>query len=299
MEGKYVPCNNCYADDAVELFPAGKAQIHRIVKCRKCGLMYANPQLDNVTDVEKDYTLSRNDDEDAALTVSQKFTLQHQQYLQKQFLQLKDYREILDFTEKGNKGIFLEVGSFAGTFLYEAKKRGWSVVGVEPLELPALYSEELGVPVIRSYFEEADIPAQSLEVIVATHVIEHVPDPSRFFDKAYQSLKPGGKLVLETPTYDSFAFSFFRHRERSIRCSGHLYFFTLRSLKRLAEKGGFSVVKQQKVGRTLTLDRLFYNFGVITGMENFFSRMSNLLTTKKFTMRLNMHDMQRIYCEKK
>jgi hypothetical protein len=33
------------------------------------------------------------------------------------------------------------VGSYAGTFLNEARKRGWDVIGIEPLEIPADYSE--------------------------------------------------------------------------------------------------------------------------------------------------------------
>ncbi len=44
MEKKYVTCNSCGADDYTVVFPEGKAQIHRIVKCNNCGLMYANPQ---------------------------------------------------------------------------------------------------------------------------------------------------------------------------------------------------------------------------------------------------------------
>ena len=37
-------CNLCGADDYDVLFEAGAAQIARIVKCRQCGLMYANPR---------------------------------------------------------------------------------------------------------------------------------------------------------------------------------------------------------------------------------------------------------------
>ena len=41
----YVRCNLCGADDAETLFEAGKAQINRIVKCRRCGLIYSNPRI--------------------------------------------------------------------------------------------------------------------------------------------------------------------------------------------------------------------------------------------------------------
>ena len=39
-----VKCNLCGADDYTVRFPKGVAQLHRIVQCNRCGLMYANPQ---------------------------------------------------------------------------------------------------------------------------------------------------------------------------------------------------------------------------------------------------------------
>lgn len=57
MEEKSVLCNLCLSNDYTELFPAGKAQIHRIVKCNVCNLIYANPQTNNVSEVEKNIYL--------------------------------------------------------------------------------------------------------------------------------------------------------------------------------------------------------------------------------------------------
>jgi SAM-dependent methyltransferase len=298
MEPVNVTCNICNSDNYTEIFPAGKAQVHRIVQCNVCSLIYANPQTDNVGAVEQDYHTTAGETVDVD-EVLKDFTPENHQYLKKQFLQLNDYQKIIDFVEKENKGTFLEVGSYAGIFLNEAKKRGWDVVGIEPLEIPALYSERLGVRVIREYFENAPIEPDSLDVIVATHVIEHVSDPSAFIEKAYRSLKKGGKLIMETPTYDSLSFKLLQGRERSVRCNGHIYFFTLKTLAGIVEKNGFEVLKQEKVGRTLTLGRLFYNFGVITGKKEFFSNLSSGLGLSKFVIRLNTNDMQRIYCEKK
>jgi 2-polyprenyl-3-methyl-5-hydroxy-6-metoxy-1,4-benzoquinol methylase len=294
MEERSVLCNLCNSDDYKELFPAGKAQIHRIVRCNTCDLIYANPQTNNVGSVEKLYLQAGSDD--SALN---SFNAKDNQYLQKQFLQLKDYSKIIDFVEKKEKGIFLEIGSYAGAFLDVARKRGWNVLGIEPLEIPANYSEnKLGIRVIRKYFEEANIPKASIDVVVACHVIEHVPNPMSFVKKAFDSLKPEGKLILETPTYDSLMFRIFKHRERSVRCEGHIYFFTKKTLIKLVENNKFKVLKHEKVGRTLTLERLFYNFGVITGKKIFFSRLAQKLRLNRFIIRLNTRDMQRIYCEK-
>ena len=299
MESKSVVCNICNSDNATELFPAGKAQVHRIVSCNFCNLMYANPQTDNVGAVEKNHLTSTEVNTDVDVDFELKnFTPQNHQYLRKQFLQLKDYAKIIDFVDKKDKGTFMEIGSYAGVFLQEAQKRGWNVVGIEPLEIPALYSEKIGVKVIRQYFEDAYIPQESLDVIVATHVIEHVSDPSAFVEKAYTSLKSGGKLILETPTYDSLLFKLLKNRERSVRCNGHIYFFTKQTLSMLVAKFGFRILKHEKVGRTLTMDRLFYNFGVITGKKELFSKLSKKLQLDRFVIRIKTNDMQRVYCQK-
>ncbi|MEP6597431.1 MAG: class I SAM-dependent methyltransferase [Ginsengibacter sp.] len=290
-----VLCNICNSNDYTELFPAGKAQIHRVVKCNVCNLIYANPQTNNVGGVEKKYK-SNNEDTDKVLKT---FNPDNHQYLKKQVLQLKNYSSIIDFVENDKKGIFLEVGSYAGIFLNEARKRGWDVIGIEPLEIPADYSEKkLGIKVVRKYFEEADIQEQSIDVVVACHVIEHVPNPTSFVKKAHSLLRRGGKLILETPTYDSFMFKLLKHRERSVRCNGHIYFFTKETLKKIVENNGFKVLKHENVGRTLTLERLFYNFGVITGKKDFFNRISDKLKLNRFVISINTKDMQRIYCER-
>jgi hypothetical protein len=144
MQAKMVACNICNSDDYDVLFPAGKAQVHRIVKCKNCGLIYSNPQTDNVGAVEKNYLEFTNGTSDAAFEEALKdFTPEKNQYLKKQFLQLKDYHKIIDFVDKPNKGLFVEIGSFAGTFLSEAKKKGWQVLGIEPLLLPVIILKKL------------------------------------------------------------------------------------------------------------------------------------------------------------
>lgn len=39
-----VPCILCSNDDAEVAFDTGVAQMHRIVRCRNCDLLYANPR---------------------------------------------------------------------------------------------------------------------------------------------------------------------------------------------------------------------------------------------------------------
>jgi 2-polyprenyl-3-methyl-5-hydroxy-6-metoxy-1,4-benzoquinol methylase len=151
---------------------------------------------------------------------------------------------------------------------------------------------------INTPFENVSLQPESLTIIVSFHVIEHVYNPKDFIRKAYGLLEKNGMLILETPTYDTLSFKILGSRERSLRCDGHLSFFTRKTLGRLVESCGFKVIKQERVGRTLTLGRLLSRIGMILGARNVFKNLTQILHLENVSLTLNMRDIQRIYCEK-
>jgi hypothetical protein len=55
------------------------------------------------------------------------------------------------------------------------------------------------------------------------------------------------------------------------------------------------------VGRSLTLDRILYNLGVVLKnktLAHWFSKLSRLLQLHRFWLFLNLQDMQRVYLKK-
>jgi predicted SAM-dependent methyltransferase len=133
------------------------------------------------------------------------------------------------------------------------------------------------------------------------HVIEHVPDPDETLREIFRVLKPGGMLVMETPRYDTLMMKLFGRRERSLSCAGHIYFFTTKTLREVSEKAGFTVVREDKVGRSLTIGRLVTNVGIITRstkLRDALMKTVRGIGLENVSMHFNARDMERIYLAK-
>jgi len=222
------------------------------------------------------------------------------QRIEKERLQVRD----LDRTRKHlNKlypfrGKIIEIGSSFGYMLDAFRRDNWSVLGVEPDRHAARYaSNKLGIETINSTLEAAKLPSESTDVVVILHVIEHVPDPVGTLREIHRILKPGGHLILETPCYDTVMFWLLGHRERSLSCDGHIFFFTSDSLRKAYTSAGFQLEQHDYTGRSLTIDRMVYNIGIITkskGLQRIAASFSRRLQLQKISVTINLRDIQRV-----
>jgi SAM-dependent methyltransferase len=288
-----VPCVYCGVDDATEVFGSGVAQPSRIVKCNHCGLMYASPRAKEPDHVQ---IITWDDNLDFASYNPQRY--------EKEKLQTRDYSRTVKLLNRlyPARGKLLEIGSSLGFLLSEFKKDGWDVFGVEPDGAGCRHAREtLGVECVRAILEDAALPDESFDVIIMNHVIEHLDDPLATLREINRVLKPAGHLVLETPRYDTLMFKLLGRRERSVSCPGHIYFFTTQTLRNLYEAAGFQTTQLDYVGRSLTLDRLLWNVGVLTKNERarqWLSAVSRKLGLNAVRLYMNLADMQRVCVQK-
>jgi 2-polyprenyl-3-methyl-5-hydroxy-6-metoxy-1,4-benzoquinol methylase len=217
---------------------------------------------------------------------------------------LPDYRRLANVLEHllPTKGRLIEVGSFSGVLTAYFKRAGWDAAGIEPDGRAVDYARSTyGIEVHRSTLETVALPPASIDAVVMLHVIEHVDNPTSNVKRARELLRDGGIFVVETPTYDSFSYKILGPRERSISCDGHIFFYTTKTLSDLLTKNGFSILRCEKVGRTMSIGRLLHNVGIMSkshALQSVLKSISDRWALESRYIYLNMRDMIRIYATK-
>lgn len=120
----------------------------------------------------------------------------------------------------------LEVGPAEGQQLEIFRQRGWEALGLEPNFYFANRCRDRDIEVINAFLEDATLPAQAFELVLATHTLEHVADPADAVARMRRALVADGRLILEVPLTVDYA-----HPE-------HLTYFTPRSLELLLRRCG-------------------------------------------------------------
>jgi SAM-dependent methyltransferase len=92
-----------------------------------------------------------------------------------------------------------EVGSGNGNTLVPLRKAGIPVVGIEPIYAGAALTASLGLPTICGTLAEAKVPPGSLPLVGIFDVLEHIEDPIPLLADIYESLAPGGSLLVTVP----------------------------------------------------------------------------------------------------
>lgn len=116
------------------------------------------------------------------------------------------------------------------------------VIGVDILAEDIQRLNEQGYEMV-----QADVEAMNLGVtadtVVAGELIEHLSNPGRMLDRAYEHLRPGGRLVLSTP--NPWAFVHLRRwLTNSLQVNDeHTAWFGPTVLAQLLERHGFTDVR--------------------------------------------------------
>jgi SAM-dependent methyltransferase len=116
----------------------------------------------------------------------------------------------------------LDVGAANGSFLRLMRGLGWDVIGIEPDHRSALLAQRHGLQILESSIEDADLPAESVDAITLSHVMEHFKAPTVAVARLAKWLRPGGVLVSISPNPDGWLARRFAGHWRGLEAPRHL-----------------------------------------------------------------------------
>jgi len=219
---EFVLCNICNSNDTITLF---EYELGRVVRCKKCGLIYKNPRL---TEDEFNKILESAPQQINVDVCSSKEEL---------------FSNFLKKIEKiKNKGKILDVGCGSGYFLKLAKDLGWEVYGTEVNpHLIKFAKDEFGINIEKKTLK--DFEEEKFDVVTMLEVIDLLRNPKEELKEVRRILKKDGLVFIRVNNglwhcnLERFRkyFSFLGLYPSVL----HLYSFTPRTLKRILQEVGF------------------------------------------------------------
>ena len=155
------------------------------------------------------------------------------------------------------KGRILDVGCAMGFFVDVAEDAGWSAYGLDISEHAVERARvRHGDRVERGTFPEANPPADEFDAITMWDYLEHTQNPRQELSRALDLLSEGGLLALTTPDVRTWPAKIMGHRWMHLKPQEHLFYFSRRTLRRLLEEAGFSVLDIRSAGKFVSLELL-------------------------------------------
>ena len=211
------------------------------VRCKHCGLVQRNPQPDKNEILARysstygnDYLSYELKNEDAFLKLQQ-LALKDAGFSK---LEKKFFAEAEKLRAPAPS--ILDIGCATGALIASLREKGWRVTGVEISPSADYAKNERKLDVRNIPLEENHFPDSSFNVILASHLIEHLNDPKIFLEETYRILKSNGYLFITTPDISGFQSRLFGSRWRSA-IFDHLYLFSRYTLSKMLKATGYKV----------------------------------------------------------
>ncbi|GHV73990.1 hypothetical protein AGMMS49940_12920 [Spirochaetia bacterium] len=217
------------------------------VRCTRCGLVQMNPQPEN--DAVRRRYRERYGEDYLAYELANEAAFLRLQELALEDAGLDGIEKEIMRTNTAPPSV-LDIGCATGALLATLRDRGWACTGAE-ISPSAEYARKRGLDVRDRILEENEFPDASanagFDLVLASHLIEHLNDPASFVAEVHRILKPGGDFIVTTPNIDGFQARLFGGRWRSA-IFDHLYLFSIKTLSRLLTEHGFAIERVRTWG---------------------------------------------------
>lgn len=220
-------CELCHRDMLEAVYEAQSPRGLKIHLCRHCGLVQSLPRIDHAP--RRGQAISGGADW-GNVRYGKAFRTKAAIAAIKRHADLNRDLAVLDVGSNR--------GSFAKAFLDIAAYS--SLVALEPDERVIDSCRELPrTETIHARIEDAALESERFEIVHSCHTIEHLAHPARTLADHWRVLKPNGLLVLDAP---NIAFLDADDVVEEWFIDKHLYHFSARTLMRMVEGAGFTII---------------------------------------------------------
>jgi SAM-dependent methyltransferase len=227
MDIEYPSCPLCHSESHRNAY--SKFTPYKVVRCHSCGFYYLYPRLTETA------ILNLYADDDYFEGEDKGYTSYSEQEVA---LRATFKRVMLNLRKnKLTGGSLLEIGCGYGYLLDEARNFFEFRVGTDFSERAVKQAKSRADFVYPGGIEQVPIQ-EKFDLIIATHVIEHVYQPKAFLEKITKHLHPGGVAVIATPDMGSFWRYLMGHKWPSFKLPEHVLYFDKRSLSTLMKEVG-------------------------------------------------------------
>jgi SAM-dependent methyltransferase len=203
----------------------GSKNAFELLTCRRCKTLYTShlPDVENAENYDNYY-------HEENLTAPDFIT----QRLDEIVAEFAGYRQ---------NGRLLDVGFGAGTLLEAARRAGWQSFGVDVAERAVEHARGLGFEVFCGTLQEAGYPENYFDVVTASELLEHLPNPQEVLLEIARVLHPGGLLWLTTPNGRGVSAQMLGLKWSAVSPPEHLQLFSRIGSKKMLAAAGLREVR--------------------------------------------------------
>ena len=160
------------------------------------------------------------------------------------------------------KFTIMDIGCGNGFIAGKLAAMGHNVIGVDSAKDGITIARKAHPNVrfyCRSAYDDLMEICHSVDIVLASEVIEHLFWPKLFLTHVHKVLQKGGYIILTTPYHGYLKnlaismFNFWDKHHTSDWEGGHIKFFSEKLLKRILQDSGFNEIEFNNAGRLLYL----------------------------------------------
>lgn len=251
MEYHYRKCPICNSENNIQVFSQKfdnlielntDEYIQKIVICKDCGFVFNNP-CPSYAELSKHYTSWSN------YEIPQTKGKASSEMANKW---LRTFNFVKKSFPENFRGYALEVGCATAFGLSIFKSNGWDVIGLDPSEKATeLAKEQYGIEVIKSLFDINLFKGKKFDLIIFSHVLEHIISPDELVKELIPILRPNGLVYIEVPNMSNpdVPIGYFTYE--------HLNYFTPTALTNLMGANGYDLDRMEQFAGSMEIEPFY------------------------------------------